>query len=112
MENKEVYSTLNELTMHLALRDLWLGYFIDKQHLVAQCVSGEVLTLNGDECLNSYGQSVLKFSRRFLKKIDTVKQKKYRLGSVKINFIVHWWDAKTKQELQVILPELCFEKEQ
>jgi ATP-dependent DNA helicase RecQ len=110
VEDKEIYLPPNELAMHLTYQDIWLDYFINKQHLVAQFVSGEELKFNGDECLNSRGQSVLKFSTRFVNKIETMKQKNYQLKTVKINFIVYWQKEDSKREIKIILPEVYFEK--
>jgi ATP-dependent DNA helicase RecQ len=69
------------------------------------------LTLKDDECLNLNGQSVLKFSQHFLKKIMSLKEKNYKLKSVKVNFIVYWLKEGAEQEVKIILPELFFEKE-
>ncbi len=109
-EDKTVYSAPNEIAMHLNLTDVWLDYFIHKQVLVAQLVSGETLIVNGTECFNSNGQSILKFSKGFCTKIDAMKVEKYSLKTVKINFIVYWLKEGAEQEIKVILPEVCFEK--
>ena len=111
-EDRETHLPPKELAMSLTHKDVWLDYFINKQHLVSQCTSGDVLTLNSDECLNADGQSLVKFSRQFIKKIESMKQSNYKLKSAKINFIVYWLKEGKQQEMKVILPELYFEKEQ
>ena len=68
------------------------------------------LTINGDECTNVKGQSVLKFSRQFLTTIETQKQKGYHLKQAKVNFIVYWKKEDTEREVKIILPELYFER--
>lgn len=110
VKDVEIYLTPNDMAMHLTYKDVWLDYFINKQHLVSQLISGDRLTLNGDEYLNSRGQSVLKFSRQFVKQIELIKEKNYELKSASVNFIVYWLKEEAEQEVKVILPELYFEK--
>ena len=110
VEDVEIYLPPNELVVHLAHKDVWLDYFINKQHLVSQLTSGDVLTLNGDEGLNSRGQPVLKFSKQYIKQIELMKEKNYELKSAKVNFIVYWLKEGAEQEIKVVLPVLYFEK--
>ena len=106
----EIYSQPNEMVMHLAYKDVWLDYFINKQYAISQLISGDTLTFNGSECLNIKGQSVLKFSKQFMIQIEALKEKGYKLKQVKVNFIVYWLKEETEQEIQIILPELYFER--
>lgn len=111
VEGKEIYLPPNELAMHLTHKDVWLDYFKNKQYIISQLTSGDILTLNGDECLNSKNQSVLKFSMQFISQIESMKQRYYELKSAKVNFIVYWRKEDTEQEVKIILPELYFEKQ-
>lgn len=108
--DREIYLPPNEMVMHMTFKDVWLDYFINKQHLVSQLISGDTLTLNGDECLNSKGQSVLKFSQQFVRQIEKMKEKNYELKRAKVNFIVYWLKEGSEKEVKIILPELYFEK--
>jgi ATP-dependent DNA helicase RecQ len=110
IDDKEIYTQPNELLMHLFLKDVWLNYFINKQHLVDQFISGDTLKINGDECLDTNGKSVLKFSRNFVTQIESMKAKNYELKTAKVNFIVYWKKEDTEQEIKIILPELLFER--
>lgn len=110
IENKEIHSQPNELAMHLSLKDVWLDYFINRQNPINQLTSGQPLTIDADECLDSNGKSVLKFSRLFIEQIERMKAKKYELKSAKVNFIVYWKKEDTEQEIKIILPELLFER--
>ncbi len=112
IEDIENYLPPNELTMHLTYRDVWLDYFLNKQHLISQLMSGNALTLKGNECLNPHGQSVLKFSRHFLGQMERLKEENYILKSVKVNFIVYWLKEGAEHEVRIVLPELYFEKQQ
>lgn len=111
IEDSEIYLPPKELVMHLTYKDVWLDYFVNRQHLISQLVNGNVLTFNGDECLNLHGQSVLKFSKLFLRQIESLKEKNYILKSVKVNFIVYWLKEGAEHEVKIILPELYFEKQ-
>lgn len=110
VEDKNIYMPPNELAIHLTYKDVWLDYFIRKQYLVSQFICGDVLSANCDECLNSKGQSVLKFSMQFANQIKSMKQRNYELKSAKVNFIVYWLKDGADQEVKIILPELYFEK--
>jgi ATP-dependent DNA helicase RecQ len=111
VEDSGIYLPPNEIAMHLTYKNVWLDYFVNKQHLISQLTSGDALIVHGDECLNSGGQSVLKFSRDFVQKIDAMKENNYELKSAKVNFIVYWLKEGAQQEVKVLLPELYFEKQ-
>lgn len=110
VEDKGVYFSPNELTMHLTYKDVWLDYFINKQQLISLLESGDELKPKGDECLNSKGESVLKFSKPFLSEIELMKRKGFELKSAKVNFIMYWLKEAAEREVKIILPELYFEK--
>jgi ATP-dependent DNA helicase RecQ len=105
----DIYTAPDKIAIHATLKDIWLDYFINKQFFVSQLVCGEILYVKGDECLNSNRQSVLKFSRRFIEKIEEMESKHYKLKSVNVNFILYWLKEGTSQEIKIILPELYFE---
>ncbi|KAF2515218.1 RecQ family ATP-dependent DNA helicase [Flavobacterium foetidum] len=104
----ETYIAPDKIAVHATFRDIWLDYFINRQDLISQLTSGEQLHFTGDECLNSNGQSVLKFSKLLLKKIDEMRSRHYELKSVNVNFILYWLKEGTS-EIKIILPELYFE---
>jgi ATP-dependent DNA helicase RecQ len=110
IEDVGVYSPPLGLTLHLTYKDVWLDYFVNRQYQISQLVSGDTLTFNGTEYLNSKGQSVLKFSQQFVRQMESMKEKNYELKSVKVNFMVYWLKEDTEQEIKIILPELYFEK--
>ncbi|PWT71235.1 MAG: RecQ family ATP-dependent DNA helicase [Bacteroidetes bacterium] len=110
IENGEIHLPPNEMALHLTYKDVWLDYFMNKQSLISQFISGDVVTLNGNECFNSKGQSVLKFSQQFIKQIERIKEKNYELKRAKVNFVVYWLKEGTEQEVKIILPEIYFER--
>ncbi|RZJ49971.1 MAG: RecQ family ATP-dependent DNA helicase, partial [Chryseobacterium sp.] len=110
IENKETHSKPNELALHLTLKDVWLDYFSNKQHLISQLKSGDKLMINGDECLDINMKSVLKFSKLFIRQIENMKSKSYDLKRANVNFIVYWKKEDSEEEVKIILPELIFER--
>jgi len=110
IEDREVYLPPSIIVMQLTYKDIWLDYFINRQQVVSLLTSGELLILNGDECLNSKGQSILKFSKQFIIQIQSMKLKNYELKGVKVNFIVYWLKEGAEREVKIVLPELSFER--
>lgn len=98
------------LAKQLHHRDIYLSYFKYKQHYIDQLKSGDRLIVNGDECLNSKNQSVLKFSRSFLEFIEEQRSKQYEIKEIRVSFIVYWKGEKEEKEIKIILPEVYFEK--
>ncbi len=110
VEDKETYLPPNEMVMHLTYKDVWLDYFITRQHLVSNLTSGDTLTINGDECKTSNGHSVLKFSNLFMSSMEAMKKKGFQVKKVRVNFIVYWLKEHAEHEIKIILPELYFER--
>jgi ATP-dependent DNA helicase RecQ len=110
VEDREVYLPPTDLAMNLTLKDIWLDYSINKQQSISELTSGDPLVLNGNECLNSKRQSVLKFSKQLVKQIELMREKQYELRSANVNFIVYWQKEGSDQEIKIILPELHFER--
>ncbi len=106
----EIHTAPDKIAVHATLKDIWLDYFSNRQSPVSLLVSGDKLRISADECLNSKGQSVLKFSKRLLEKIEEMKSRHYELKSVRVNFILYWLKEGASQEIKIILPELYFEK--
>jgi ATP-dependent DNA helicase RecQ len=109
IEDKGIYLAPNEIVMHLTHKDVWLNYFISRQYLISSMITGDTLTVNGDELLNSNGKSFLKFSNQFKDQIKTMKKKNYELKAAKVNFIVYWKNGDMKQEVKIVLPELSLQ---
>jgi len=108
IHNDENYLPPQFLTIHLSFKDVWLDYFISRQHIVSQLTSGDILTINDGECVNSKGQPVLKFSQKFRNTIELIKQKGYQLKQANVNFIIYWTKEGAEQESKIVLPELHF----
>lgn len=110
-QDDTTYDPPAELAMHLSFKDVWLDYFIGKQYHISPLKSGDLLTFNGQECLNSNGKPILRFSKDFTQQIEQMKERNYYLKSVKVNFIVYWKKEGSAEEVKVILPEVGFGRE-
>ena len=110
IDDGKIYPPPKELTTQLTYKDIWLDYFNSRQNLVSAMMSGDDLVINGNECRNTSGKSILKFSRRYMTSIEEMKQKGYTLKKARVNFILHWQKEGVEQEIKIILPELYFER--
>ena len=109
--NQKEHLQPKSLAMHLSMKDVWLDYFTNRQDLVSQLISGDVLTIRGNECFDKNGRSILRFSRQFANQIDGKKDNNYILKNATVNFIVYWKNENSDKEIKVVLPELYFERE-
>ena len=108
LEDKEIYLPSNEMAVHLSYKDVWLDYFVNKQHFISNLISGDSLSIDGDQCRDLNGQSVLKFSKQFLNYIENMKLKGFQVKKVTVNFIVYWLKENETNEIKIVLPELYF----
>ena len=104
------YNPPEKIYMHLTHREVNLGYSGFVQKRIQRMETGDPLLITEDGCNNENGEQVLKFSKSFLDKIQDQEQKGFRPSSAKINFIVYWYNEEKKEELQIILPEIVFER--
>lgn len=106
----EIYHPLDSVAMHLTYRDVHLDYFIGRESIVSRAVSGAPLQINSDGGLSLNGSPIIRFSRAFLKQIQVLGDKNYKLKGAKVNFVLYWYKEDENREIQIILPELHFEK--
>jgi ATP-dependent DNA helicase RecQ len=106
----DIYPALEEIVYNLTHTDIWLDYFANKQHLISSLISGESLIVDGDECKNLNGQSILKFSRKFIAEIEMQSKKGFDLKEAKVNFVLYWLKEGSPNEIKIILPEVLFVK--
>lgn len=108
--NNQNYPHPNSFIIQLNYKQVWLSYFINKQHFINKLYSGEDLIVHNDECLTTKNQSVLKFSKSFLHEIEQYKKQNYRLATAKVNLILFWKPDDVEHEILIVLPELVFQK--
>lgn len=98
-----------QITIQLGYKDVWLDFFHAVQPLISQLNTGDSLSVSEYSCLNTKGQIVLKFSKRFIQQIETLKQQHYTLKAAKVRYMVYWKPEDSETEIKIILPELLFE---
>lgn len=108
VNDRNMYSFPNELAMQLTFKDVWLDYFKDCQNWISHLNTGDKLIISGNYCCNLKGQKVLKFSKQFQKKIQSIKEKGYIANAAKIKFIVYWQKENSDYLVRIILPEIYF----
>ncbi|MEO6684940.1 MAG: hypothetical protein ABIN24_03205, partial [Dyadobacter sp.] len=110
IENENSFPPPRELALQLSHKEINLGYFEYIQHRINLLISGDVIKINGEGCINMKDELVLKFSRKFLERLEEIKATGFQLKSAKVNFIVYWKKEDSAQEIKIILPELYFER--
>ena len=107
--DKLIYPTPESISRLLTHRDINLGYFQFVQHRMNGLVSGSFLSIT-KEGLSTEKGLVVKFSSQFANSLDQFAHKGFKMSEAKTNFIVHWFNKDTGQEIKIILPEVSFIK--
>jgi ATP-dependent DNA helicase RecQ len=102
------YEPAPALTLHLSHKDVWLDFFRHRQHILSTIMSGDTLTYNGESCLNSKGQPVLRFSQHFLNQLASLQANGYTLTTVTVNVVVYWQKEGEERASRIVLPECGF----
>lgn len=98
------------LSMNLTHRDVWLSYFYNNQAHVSNLMSGDKLFVDDSECVDKSGNSIVKFSQSFVKIVEHYRKYNYIIKSAKVNFVVYWKNEDSDTEVQIVLPEILFER--
>ena len=106
------YPPPSQIVMQLNHRDVLLDFFpsATRQRIISQFTSGDRLVVAGDQCCNIQGQPVLKFSKQALRIMRGWNQIGYSPISAKVRFVVYWKREKLEYECLIVLPEICFER--
>jgi ATP-dependent DNA helicase RecQ len=110
IDNNEKHSPPDQLVMHLSHKDIWLDYFISRQHQISQMKSGDGLSIRANRCLDKGGVPVLTFSKSFSDKLTTFRQAGYAPIRAVVNYIVCWQKEDSEKEIRIILPELYLKR--
>jgi len=104
------YPVPQQIAMQLTYKDVFLDFFAYTQNAVSKLCSGEELLIDGYNCRNSDGKSILKFSKQFIGKMEDMKQKNYIPIKAKIRFIIFWKKEDAEHEIEIVLPDVYFER--
>lgn len=100
----------NEIAKHLTLRDIILDFCLDKQPIIEMLIPGDSVHVEGNVCLTSNHQPVIKFSAKLQQEIAGLAAKGYKVKGGTVNFVLYWTKQTTGQEVKIMLPELFFTK--
>ncbi|OPY17499.1 MAG: ATP-dependent DNA helicase RecQ [Syntrophus sp. PtaB.Bin075] len=108
------YPEPDKLILLLGMKDVFLGYFSNRQGRVSLLKSGAVLTASKDsmELTEPEGKSILRYSNKFFS--ETLSQKLntgYRIIKTEVNYVVYWHNEQHGREFKVVLPKLTLEKQ-
>jgi len=104
------YAAPECLTYALTHKEVYLDYFAYVQKRIVQIQSGDSLVYNADGLANKNGELVLKFSNRFKEMIGLHEKRGYAIDQAKVNFCVYWKGPDSDREVQILLPEVSFQK--
>ena len=54
---------------------------------------------------------MLKFSHKFIERIEHLRNQGYLVTSIKIDYLIYWFNAEKEEESLIILPELTLKKD-
>jgi ATP-dependent DNA helicase RecQ len=109
-KDRNSYPEPHQIAIYMTLKDVYLGYFENRQLLLNGISSGDKLFLFPNGLGNDKSEQVLSFSTGFNSKLNTYISKGYKPFEAKVNFIVHWTNKNNNKESKIILPELLLRK--
>jgi len=112
-KDKYNYDKPNKIIFELEHDDVYLDFFKEVQEEVTTLRSGDVLQVDENKkALLANGKDVIRFSKKFLSKIEEQKSKGYDINCAIINHMV-WWHRKDvpADENVIILPNIEFRQE-
>jgi len=105
------YSEPQQITIHLTLRDVQLGYFEYIQNRINLIFSGSRLQPSDDGLKNGHGEFIVKYSQKFKTILQERFDQGFKIAAAKINFIVYWKDEEKQKESKIVLPSLLLKKD-
>jgi ATP-dependent DNA helicase RecQ len=115
VKNENYHSLPSHLVYNLSHRDINLGYFAFIQRRLNMLLSGDSLKINELGLINSNNEQVVKFSKSFQSERKSLEKQGYHLIESKIRFILLWSykneNNDEEREIKIVLPELCFAKQ-
>lgn len=106
------YDQPKELVINAGFKDVYLDSFLKLQNNIDGTAAGSSLVPNATGCTNAKGQTLVKYSKSFIKKLEDWVQKGYTPEKAEASY-VFWWQKKTESdkeeeypEVKIILPKL------
>jgi ATP-dependent DNA helicase RecQ len=106
-----LFAAPDVLIIPFGLRDVFLDGFTIYQPLIQGLGSGDRLQPGWEDCRTLQGETVLRFSRAFQRKLSEWRNKGYVLKMAKVNFIIYWQMEQEAKEIKVLLGEVRLARE-
>ncbi|MBC7534543.1 MAG: RecQ family ATP-dependent DNA helicase [Ferruginibacter sp.] len=108
--DNNIHPEVQQVTLLLNHKDVWLGYFKSVQRGVNALHSGDDLKILEEGLGNNTGQHVVRYSQKFKEILEGWKKKGFSIKKARVNFIVYWKDEEKGVEVKLLLPELYLGK--
>ncbi|WPP51787.1 RecQ family ATP-dependent DNA helicase [Catalinimonas niigatensis] len=111
----QIYSASKELYLETAMDDVWLGYFKNSYitDRIKALQAGTSLQIPEDPLsglANCQGKQVVKFSQKFIARLENYLAKGYKLVQAEVVYIIVWYCEEDGKEYRVLLPRLSLSK--
>ncbi|MCL1809574.1 MAG: RecQ family ATP-dependent DNA helicase [Clostridiales bacterium] len=103
------YPLPSEISVELSHEDVFLSYFALRRKEVDSLMSGMELPVNDTGC-SFGGKPVLKFSKKFLSRVEALKAKGYSPSKATVRHVLYWQGKGQMGEVKIFLPDIEFSK--
>jgi len=103
------YNEPREIALQLTHKDVVLNFFKDKKEIIFKFRSGGKLSVSDHFLtaeINGRTLRVVKFSKAFVEKRDSLREKGYEPVSARVGYIIAWQGEEDAEESAIILPTL------
>ena len=103
------YEKPGSLVLQMSHRDVFLGFFMDKQESLLSIRSGTELKVHNWR-LYANGNPVAQFSKDFHAKLERLAAKGYRVVKATVRFVLAWKNQGDGKEYAILLPDVYLER--
>lgn len=104
------HEPIEEISLQLTHKDVWLDFFISRKDHIQRLQSGDALLANAHGCRNKENMEVLQFSKSFKAKLEQHEENGYQIAQAKVNHVLFWRKEGFVKEVLMVLPELSLRK--
>ena len=97
----------DEIVLQLTHEDVYLDFFIHRQHLLHDVMSGDRLLVGDNHCTTPGNITIVKFSKKFMQTLEEKAAKGFRIAAANVHLVVYWQKEGTDEAYKIILPEVC-----
>ena len=111
--DSKLYKEPSDIYMQLTHSDIFLNFSKDKKSSILRLRCGQSLKIKKfslTASINGKEVEVLRFSKSFIERLETLKDKGYELTEATIGYVVAWQGEEDLEESAIILPNLHLKK--